>query len=170
MKLVRQNSSFELTLSLFALIVLILGISTWVAIPEAKTYMNLQDDVRAAVKESGSLQMKYDRLYEMKEQLETEETALSERLENGTDSAELGEWIVSAWKGAVPVPGAKSGTVIVTAPLEGPKLFYRFIDRLETAPWLLVVGPSVRFFRDAGQLRVRFTLQIAEATSLLPQN
>jgi len=164
----RQSTSFELTLSLFAVIVLFLGVTIWLMIPEVKTYLRLQDEVRAAVSKSDSLQMEYDRLYEAKETMEVEEAALSDRFENRITAAQLHEWIQTVWTGAVVQASSPDGAYTVTAPIKSPMEFYGFIDRLGNAPWVLRMGPSVGFRAEGGLLKVTFMLRAALREGVQP--
>jgi predicted glycosyl hydrolase (DUF1957 family) len=161
MMLRRQNTSFELTLSIFAVVVLMLGVTIWLLIPEVKNYLQLQEEVHATVQKSDRLQMENDRLYEEKEMMEAEEAALSDRFENRVDAAQLHQWIRTVWTDATVKASSEDGTYAVTAPIKSPMEFYGFIDRFDTAPWVLRMGPSVGFYAEGGALKVSFTLRAA---------
>ncbi|MEJ2468346.1 MAG: hypothetical protein P8Y51_04620 [Campylobacterales bacterium] len=109
MMLRRQNTSFELTLSIFAVVVLMLGVTIWLLIPEVKNYLQLQEEVHATVQKSDRLQMEYDRLYEEKEMMEAEEAALSDRFENRVDAAQLHQWIRTVWTDATVKASSEEG-------------------------------------------------------------
>jgi len=159
MMLRRQNTTFELTLSLFAVIVIVLGVTIWLLIPETKTYLGLQDEVQTAVERSDRLQMEYDRLYEYKEQAAVEDTRLSERFENGIDTVQLREWIGTVWQDApVTVTASEDGGFEVSALLKTPMAFYALIDKFETAPWVLKVGSPVSMRTGQGSVRATFKL------------
>jgi FtsZ-binding cell division protein ZapB len=164
----RQSTSFELTLSLFAVIVLTLGVSIWLVIPEVKNYLRLTEEVRTAVQKSDGLQMEYDRLYEKKETMEAEEAALSDRFENRVDTAQLHQWIRTVWTDAAVKASSGDGTYDVTATISSPMEFYGFIDRFDTAPWVLRMGPSVGFYTEGGVLKVAFTLRAATKEGVQP--
>ena len=110
MMLDRQSSSFELTLSLFAVIVLLLGVSVWLLIPETKTYLHLQDETRTAVQTTDRIQMEYDRLYEEKASTEAEAAALSERFENRAEAEDVLAWVRKFLNEAEMVSAAPDGT------------------------------------------------------------
>ncbi|MHC3993783.1 hypothetical protein ACXWTF_03085 [Thiomicrolovo sp. ZZH C-3] len=154
----RQSTSFELTLSFFAVILMSLGVTIGVLIPETKAYLQLQDEVQSAVERSDRLQMAYDRLYENKEQLAVEDARLSERFENPLDAAQLQTWIATVLKDAPLSVRASAGGFEVSALLKSPMAFYTLIGTLETAPWVLTVGPSVSMQAEKGLVRVTFSL------------
>ncbi|MBD3800663.1 MAG: hypothetical protein IE886_04280 [Campylobacterales bacterium] len=154
----RQNTGFELALSLFAVIFLILGVTVWLLIPEAKAYLQLQDEVQSAVERSDRLQMEYDRLYETKEQLAMEDARLSERFENGIDAVQLQAWIATVLKEAPLTVTASADGFGVSARLKTPLAFYALIDRLDTAPWVLKVGSSLSMQAEGNEVRVIFSL------------
>ncbi|WP_345970744.1 MULTISPECIES: cell division protein ZapB [Sulfurimonas] len=155
----RQSTSFELTLSLFAVIFLILGVTIGVLIPETKAYLQLQDDVQRAVEHSDRLQMEYDRLYEAKEQLAAEDTRLSERFENSIDATQLQAWVATVLGDATVSVTATDGGFEIAARVKTPMAFYTLIGSLDTAPWVLKVGPSVSMQADRGAVRVTFALR-----------
>ncbi|WP_345986087.1 cell division protein ZapB [Sulfurimonas sp. HSL-1656] len=158
----RQNTGFELTLSLFAVIFLILGVTVWLLIPEAKAYLQLQDDVQSAVERSDRLQMEYDRLYETKEQLAMADARLSERFENGIDAVQLQAWITTVLKDAPLTVTASAHGFEVSARLKTPLAFYALIDRLDTAPWVLKVGPSLSMQAEGNGVQVIFSLHLLQ--------
>jgi predicted glycosyl hydrolase (DUF1957 family) len=168
MMLKRQSTSFELTLSIFAVLVLMLGVTIWLLIPEVKNYLRLTEEVRTTVQKSDALQMEYDRLYEAKETMEAEEAALSDRFETRIDTAQLHQWIRTVWTDAAVRASSEDGTYAVTAPISSPMEFYGFIDRFDAAPWVLRMGPLVGFHTEGGVLKVAFTLRAAVREGVQP--
>lgn len=163
MTLKRQSTSFELTLSLFALLLLGLGVAVWLLIPEAKACLRLQEQVREAAGKSSAMQMEYDRLYEAKEMTETEESLLSDRLENGADAVQLQQWVRTALKDATLEASGGEGGFLVRASVKSPAQFYAFVDRLETAPWILRVEAPVVMRAAGGSVTLLFALRAVTA-------
>lgn len=161
MKLQRDNTSFELTLSLFVLIVLLLGFAVGVLVPEIQRYLTLEEQHQAGLRQTHRLQQSYDALYAAKEKTEASAAALAERLDAPLDADAVGAWVSKFLPGAEVVPEPSTGALRVTAPVKTPMAFYAFADRLDTAPWVFRVGPSVVMQRNGEQINITFTLQAA---------
>lgn len=163
MKLQRDNSSFELTLSLFAIIVLLLGFAVSVLVPEIEHYLALQERSKADMRQTKRLQRTYDALYVAKEKSEASAAALAERLEMPLDAEAVEAWLSKRLPKAVSEP---SGDALrITAPVASPMAFYAFVDRLDTAPWVFQVGPTLQMRRSGERITVTFTLRAAKAAS-----
>jgi len=168
MMLDRQSSSFELTLSLFAVIVLLLGVSVWLLIPETKTYLHLQDETRTAVQTTDRIQMEYDRLYEEKASTEAEAAALSERFENRAEAEDVLAWVRKFLNEAEMVSAAPDGTFALRVRVASPAAFYGFVDQLDSAPWVLRLLSPVVMQAEAGGIAVAFTLRVATPAAVPP--
>lgn len=161
MKLQRENTSFELTLSLFAVIVLLLGFAVGVLVPETKRYLTLEEQYEAGLRQTERLQLAYDDLYAAKEKTEAPAAALAERFEAPLDAEAAGAWVSNLLPGADVAPEPSAVGLRVTAPVKSPMAFYAFLDRLDTAPWVLQAGPSVVMQRNGNRINITFTLQAA---------
>lgn len=161
MKLERQNTSFELTFSVFAIIILLVGVSYGVLIPEVKHYFRLQERLHDSVQTTERLQLEYDRLYASKSVDEADAAALSDRFENPLDATRLQTWIGTILPGAAVVGRDGKKSYEVVALLDSPMAFYGFIDRLDAAPWILLAGPEIEMASEEGKVRITFTLRPA---------
>ena len=165
MTLQRQSGTLELTLSLFAGIVLLFGAAVWVLIPETKAFLQVREGAEMNLQKTLKLQTEYDALYTQKETAEAEAAALAEQWENRADAAALAAWIGMTWNGAEVAAGADEGAYEVQAAMATPAEFYRFVDRLETAPWVMRVGLPVAMRAGGGKIIVRFSLRAARRTA-----
>lgn len=161
MTLQRQNGTFELSLSLFAWIIVLLGVTVWVLIPETKTYLQLSEATESAGEKTVRLQAEYDELYAQKEATEADAAALAEQQENRADAVSVQGWLETVWKGATVVDGNVQGTFKVQASTATPAEFYRFVDRLDAAPWVLRVETPITMRAEGGRIGVTFTLRTA---------
>ena len=161
MTLRRQNGTFELSLSLFAWIVVLLGVTVWVVIPETKTFLRLQDAGDATVQKTVRLQAEYDGLYAQKEATEADAAALAEQRESRADAASVQAWLGTVWQGATVVDGNAQGAFKVQAATATPAEFYRFVDRLDAAPWVLRVETPITMRSDGSRVTVTFMLRAA---------
>jgi hypothetical protein len=161
MTLQRQNGTFELTLSIFIWIVVLLGAAVWVLIPETKTYLRLQETAEANTKMTARVQQEYDGLYAQKEATEAEAAALAEQWENRADAASLWTWVRTVRPDAEVTGGADPGVFKVRTVMATPAEFYRLVERLDTAPWVLGVEAPIIMRAENGAVAVTFTLRAA---------
>ena len=168
MTLQRQSGTFELTLSLFAVIVVLLAVTVWVLIPEAKRYLRLEEEVQSSVQKTVRLQTQYDGLYAQKETTEADAAALSEQFENSADAASLLSWIKTVWADTGVTVEGNNGVFGIKAETKTPASFYRFVDRLDAAPWLLSADLPVGMRAENGRITVTFTLRSASAAAPTP--
>jgi len=157
-KLKRQNGIFELTLALFTVILLLLGAMVWGILPEIKSYLQVQEEMHTNTLKTVRLQTEYDRLYAQKETMEADAAALSEQFENSADVPSLLGWIKTAWPEADVEVEADGTAFRVKAGVKTPTAFYRFVERLDTAPWVLALDAPVSMQAENGGIAVTFML------------
>ena len=171
MMLRRHNGTFELSLSLFAGIIIVFAAAVWGLIPQMKTFLQLQEVTESQIRKSVKLQAEYDRLYTQKEALEADAAALAEQLENQADAASVQAWINTVWNGAEVTGGKEEGAFVVAVPAASPAAYYRFVDRMDSAPWIVSVGLPISMRAQGDKIRIVFTLRAATPTvgTSLPQ-
>jgi len=158
-KLKRQNGIFELTLTLFTVILLLLGATVWGILPEIKSYLQVQEQMQADTLNTVRLQTEYDRLYAQKETMEADAAALAEQFENSADAVSLLGWLKSAWPDTEVSVDTDGAAFRVRAGVKTPTAFYRFVERLDTAPWVLSLDAPIAMQADKGGIIVTFLLR-----------
>lgn len=161
MTLNRTRTSFELSLSLFVVIVLLLGAVVLAVIPEVKTYQAFEDVERTVLENTRRLQREYDRLYRMKEAIDSD--TQTERLEAPSDIAAVERWIAGQLPAALVKPVEGSNAVLVESRFDSPMAFYDFLDHLGSAPWILQADGNVYMEAKKGGIVVTFALTAGEA-------
>jgi hypothetical protein len=167
MTLKRHQGTFELILSLFILVLLLLGIVVWGLLPEIKSYLHLQEEVGTKAVETARLQRTYDGLYAQKEKAEAEEAAMTEQFENPADTASVAGWIKSTWPEADVTVRQAVRAFEVQAVATSPASFYRFVNRFDTAPWVLALGNTVTMAQKGGKVVVTFSLRTVKQANAL---
>lgn len=160
MTLKRSRTSFELSLSLFMVSVMVLGAVVLAVIPEIKTFQILKDAEHKALENTRRLQREYDRLYRMKEAIDSD--TQTDRLESPSDSAAVEEWITGQLPAASVKPAEGPSAVLVESRFDTPMAFYDFLDHLGSAPWLLRADENVSMEAQKGGVVVTFTLTAGE--------
>ena len=159
MTLKRHNGTFELTLSLFIVVILSLGAAVWGVVPEIKTNLRLQEESRTDSAITVRLQAEYDRLYALKETTEADAAALTEQFENPADVASLLAWIKTVWQNGDVTAEGTSGVFNVQGRADSPTAFYRFVQQLDGAPWVLALDVPVRMQAQEGGIVIAFALR-----------
>lgn len=156
MELKRQNTAFELALSLLVLILLSAGIVYWWVVPGINELLGFEEHKAAEVAKTQKLQKKYNTLYERKRDLKARTTMLQQRAGNTLALADLQEWITAYLQNAHVAPARRSAGYEVNATITSPAEFYDFIHSMQTAPWLLILSTPVKLQKTQTNIDVSF--------------
>ena len=139
MKLNRTKMTFEVSLSLFAGLILVSTAAYLLLWPEIRLYEQHARKQADEAYAQGQLQQQYDRLFEEKKALEETDTVMQERLENPADAVQLQHWIARY----LPQPSVKADKAagpdafVVRTMLASPVQLYDMFDASGEAPWIL---------------------------------
>ncbi len=162
MKLKRTKMTFEVSLSLFAGLILVAAAAYLLLWPEMRLYERHSRKQVGEAQVQGRLQQQYDRLFEEKKALEETDAVVQERLESAADAAQLRHWIARYLPNPSVTPDEKEGpnVFIVRTTLSSPARLYDMIEAAAEAPWILQWRLPVTMQKQQGGIKTVLHLRV----------
>ncbi|GEM_PF-5330852 len=164
MSLRREGGSpAEIVVSVLFALLLVGGTVVLILLPQLREHLRLEEAVRRAALENAAQQQTYDRLYELHSVRRDSDGVLLERLDSAPDPAALSAWMSRYLPGAS-VSEKGDGSFLVSAFVGSPAAYYRALEALKEAPWVLRALPPVEFrMREGKKLSLRFRVRAVAA-------